>query len=99
MIKQGYVYIITNKNHTVLYAGATTDLKRRISEHKKKKNLNSFSAKYNCEKLIWFKIFENCEEAFKYEKYLKGKSRVYKVELINKLNSEWKDLWCDVKDL
>ena len=98
MERGGCVYIITNKNKTVLYIGVTSDLRNRIEEHRQKKYPNSFSAKYNCEILIWYELFGSIEEAILYEKYFKGKKRDFKLELINKMNPEWKDLWNDVKD-
>ncbi len=70
-----YVYIITNKNHTVLHTGMTSELERRIWEHKNKAAPNSFTAKYNCNKMIYFEEFEEPDEALNREKQLKKYKR------------------------
>jgi putative endonuclease len=92
MEKQYYVYIITNKNNTVLYTGVTNDLQRRIYEHKEK-ILGGFTKKYNINKLIYYEIFNNIEEAILREKQIKAGSRNKKIMLINFMNQEWKDLY------
>lgn len=92
MDKKGYIYIITNKNNTTLYIGVTSDLVKRIWEHKNKVT-EGFSKKYNLIKLVYFECFESILSAIEREKYLKGKKRNYKNDLINKINPEWKDLY------
>ncbi|MDO6817799.1 GIY-YIG nuclease family protein [Zobellia sp. 1_MG-2023] len=89
---KGYCYILTNKNKTVLYVGATNDLKRRILEHKTGKYKNAFSKRYNCTLLVYFEEFENIKDAFAREKQLKAGNRKRKMDLINKENPEWIDL-------
>ena len=84
-----YVYIITNKNNTTIYVGVTNNLYRRINEHKEKLN-NSFSAKYNLHKLVYFELL-----AINREKQIKKYSRMKKKILINQRNLEWKDLLKD----
>lgn len=93
----GCVYILTNKNHTVLYTGVTSDLKKRMYQHQNKKFNNSFTAKYNCDKLVYFENFNRIEEAIAREKQIKGGSRKAKEELIKSINPEWKDLWSIVE--
>ena len=93
MKKGGCTYIMTNKNRTTLYIGVTSDLYIRVDEHKTKKHPNSFTAKYNLDKLVWFTSFTSIEEAISHEKFLKGKSRQFKIDLIEAFNPEWKDLW------
>ena len=83
---------MTNDNNTVLYTGVTSDLKARVSQHKLKKHPNSFSARYNTRKLVYYERCETIGEAIKREKQLKGGSRKKKVELINKVNPGWVDL-------
>ncbi|MBQ8668376.1 GIY-YIG nuclease family protein [bacterium] len=95
MEKQGYVYIITNKNDSTLYVGVTSDLVKRIWEHKNHV-VEGFSKRYNLEKLIYFESFEDIEQAILREKYLKGKKREYKIALIEDSNKEWKDLYNDI---
>ena len=87
------VYILTNKYNRVLYTGVTTDLKSRIYEHKNKVNSNSFSAKYNADKLVYCNFFESVEEAIAEEKRIKGGSRLQKIMLIEDINFSWKDLY------
>lgn len=87
------MYILTNKNNTVLYVGVTNDLIRRISEHKEKLNPSSFSAKYNLDKLVYFENFYSIEGAISREKQLKAGSRIKKEKLIKGMNPEWLDLY------
>ncbi len=95
MEKKGYTYIITNKNNTTLYIGVTSNLKKRIWEHKNKV-VEGFSKKYNLDKLVYFEILEDIETVLNREKFLKGKKRQYKVNLIEKMNSGWRDLYEDI---
>ena len=95
MEKKGYTYIITNKNNTTLYIGVTSNLKKRIWEDKNKV-VEGFSKKYNLDKLVYFEILEDIETALNREKFLKGKKRQYKVNLIEKMNSGWRDLYEDI---
>ena len=90
--KQYYIYIVTNKTNTVLYTGVTSDLKKRIWEHKEK-IVKGFTEKYNINKLIYFEIFNDPENAILREKQIKAGSRNKKIELIKKNNPEWKDLY------
>ena len=86
-----YAYILTNKNHTVLYIGVTNDLKRRLKQHKQKSN-KGFSGKYNVEKLVYFESSPYVENAIKREKQLKKWNRTWKENLINEMNPDWNDL-------
>lgn len=95
MEKQGFVYIITNQNNTTLYIGVTSNLTKRIFEHKNKL-LDGFSKKYNLNKLVYFEPFDYFVSAIDREKYLKGKKRNFKINLINSVNPEWKDLYFDL---
>ena len=90
--KQYYVYIMTNKIDTVLYTGVTSDLKKRIWEHKEKV-IDGFTKKYNINKLIFFEIYNDPENAILREKQIKAGARTKKVELIIGINPEWKDLY------
>ena len=93
--KQYYVYILTNKNNTVLYTGVTNDLKRRIYEHKAKL-VEGFTKRYNVDKLVFYEISMDIEGAILREKQIKGGSRAKKITLVNGLNPEWKDLYEDL---
>ena len=92
MTNCGYVYILTNKNHNVLYVGSTIDLGRRCKEHIDKIYTGSFTERYNVQKLVYYKFFDTIEEAVAEEKRIKGGSRKRKLDLINGMNPQWKDL-------
>lgn len=83
---------MTNKNNTTLYAGVTSNLEKRVYQHKTKAFKKSFTARYNCNKLIWFKEFSNIKDAIAFEKKIKAGSRTRKEKLIAQMNPEWKDL-------
>ena len=89
----GCVYIMTNKMHTVLYVGVTADLTGRTWDHKNKTYPKSFTAKYNCNKLVYYLFYPHIQEAITAEKVLKGSSRKHKQQLINAMNPEWIDLY------
>jgi putative endonuclease len=95
----GCVYIITNQNNKVLYTGVTSMLRARIWEHKTKFYPKSFTAKYNCTKIVWYQIIPRIEEAIEREKQIKGGSRRDKEALISNMNPTWRDLWDDIQDL
>ncbi|KAA6302041.1 MAG: hypothetical protein EZS26_001857 [Candidatus Ordinivivax streblomastigis] len=92
MNKTGYVYIMTNKNKTVLYIGVTNNLVRRIYEHKNHIFKNSFADKYNCEYCIYYEEWAYFDLAINREKELKKWNRQKKDDLINKKNPEWREL-------
>ena len=92
MDKQAFVYIITNKNNTVLYTGVTSNLVKRIYQHKNKL-VDGFSKKYNLNKLIYYEATDNIESAITREKQIKDGSRQKKMDLINIFNNEWTDLY------
>ena len=73
-MKRGFVYILTNFEESTLYIGVTSNLEKRIFEHKNKL-MDGFSAKYNLTKLVYYEIFDDIEEAIKREKYLKNKKK------------------------
>jgi putative endonuclease len=90
--KQFYIYIMTNKAHTVLYTGMTNDIRRRAYEHKQKL-VEGFAKKYNVVKLVYYEAYGDCISAIKREKQIKAGSRKKKEELINSINKEWRDLY------
>ncbi len=92
MPKQYYIYIITNQNKSTLYIGVSNNLKRRIYEHKNEL-FEGFSKKYKLKMLVYYEICDDINEAIKREKYLKGKKREFKLQLITAFNPEWKDLY------
>jgi putative endonuclease len=92
---QYFVYITTNKYNTVLYTGITNNLTRRIYEHKEKL-IKGFTKRYNIDKLVYYEVFEDITEAISGEKQIKGGSREKKIELIQRFNKGWKDLYEDI---
>jgi putative endonuclease len=94
-MKKYFVYIMTNKNNTVLYAGVTNNLVRRVYEHKEKLT-KGFTSKYNINKLVYFEETNSIEDAIKREKQIKAGSRQKKIDLINSMNPDWKDFYEDI---
>ena len=92
MVKGGTVYILTNKNNTTLYIGVTSNLEKRLEQHKAGSHINSFTKRYNLNKLIYQEHFQDIEQAIQIEKRLKGWSRKKKEDLINEQNPNWEDL-------
>ena len=86
------VYIATNKLNTVLYTGVTNNLARRIYEHKHRL-LSGFTSKYNVNKLVYYEVFENINDAIFREKQIKAGSRSKKIQLIRKINPGFNDLY------
>lgn len=89
----GAIYILTNHHNTILYLGVTSNLYARVLQHKSKEHPESFTAKYNCNKLVYYESFSRIEEAIDKEKVMKKWKRAWKLNLINQFNSEWKDLF------
>ena len=87
-----YVYILTNKFNTVLYTGVTNNLERRVLEHKQKL-IDGFTKQYNVSKLVFFESFNEIQDAIYAEKRIKGWTRKKKINLIEQINKEWKELF------
>ena len=92
MYKQYYVYIMTNKGNRVLYTGVTNNLIRRVYEHREKL-IKGFTKRYNVNKLVYYEICRDVKNAILREKQIKGGSRAKKIELVNKMNPDWRDLF------
>jgi putative endonuclease len=86
-----YVYILTNKHHNVLYTGMTNNLHRRVQEHQQGVG-SKFTKKYNVNKLVYYEIGDDVHAAIAREKQIKAGSRQKKIDLIESLNPEWRDL-------
>ena len=86
-----YVYMMTNRTNGVIYIGVTNDLERRVYEHKNHV-IPGFTSRYNVEKLVYFEMTSNVEDAIAREKQLKKWSRKKKNNLIERLNPDWIDL-------
>ena len=93
MKKGGSVYIMTNILHSVLYTGVTSDLIKRVQQHKYKFYQHSFTAKYNVTVLVYHQFYPTIIEAILEEKRIKRGNRKQKTELINSMNPNWEDLW------
>jgi len=94
-MKKYYTYITTNKKYGVLYTGVTSDIIRRIYQHKNK-FVSGFSKKYNTDKLIYYEEYIDPKEAILREKRIKRWKRIWKIELIEKDNPDWEDLYFDL---
>jgi len=90
---QYYVYILANNTNVSVYIGVTNNIVRRVWEHKNNVDKNSFTARYNIHKLIYYEIFNEPYEAISREKQLKGWNRKRKNLLISNFNSKWEDLY------
>lgn len=90
-----YVYILTNKNHTVLYVGRSKQLKIRLRQHKKNDS-NSFTGKYNVDKLVYFETTKYVNNSIQRERQIKKWNREWKINLINGFNPDWKVLSEDI---
>ena len=91
MFQQSAVYFMANKNNTVIYIGVTSHLIKRVYQHKTKAD-KGFTEKYNCDKLVYFEVFSDFNEAILREKQLKKGNRNRKNLLVNNENPKWKDL-------
>ena len=93
--KYSYVYILASKKHGTLYVGVTADLIKRVYEHKN--NLvEGFTQKYEVHNLVYFEVFNDIKEAIHRETCIKRWKRDWKIELIEKENPEWRDLYEEV---
>ncbi len=90
-----HVYIMTNRPNGVLYIGVTSNLKRRIAEHKESL-IPGFTQKYNIRMLVYFEQYEDIRDAITREKQLKKWNRSWKIRLIEKMNPQWNDLFSDL---
>ena len=95
MNKQPAIYLITNKPNGTLYTGVTSDLAGRVWQHKNSVT-KGFSHKYNLKQLVYFELFEDMYSAITREKQIKSGSRKAKIKLIESVNKEWRDLYCEV---
>jgi len=90
--KQCYLYLLTNNNNTTIYIGVTSNLIKRIWQHKNK-FAKGFTYKYNINKLVYYEVYDNPENVITREKQIKAGTRENKINLINSMNPEWIDLF------
>jgi predicted GIY-YIG superfamily endonuclease len=91
-MKQPAVYILTNKRNGTLYTGVTSDLVRRVFQHREK-TIPGFSSRYGCKILAWYELHATMPNAISREKQIKSGSRKKKLALIESVNPEWRDLY------
>ena len=91
-MKAGYIYIMTNQKNGAVYVGVTSDLIKRVYEHKNGL-CDGFTKKYNLKTLVYYEVFEEIVSAITREKQLKAGNRKKKIELIESLNPNWSDLY------
>lgn len=94
MKKEFFVYILTNRTNRVLYTGFTGNLVARVGQHREKKE-PGFTNRYKVTKLVYFESFPNALDAIAREKQMKAGSRQKKIDLINGMNPDWRDLFAD----
>jgi len=90
---KAWVYLTSNKPNGVIYTGVTSELKYRIESHKTKRYKNSFTARYNADKLMYYEEYNSIITAHKREKQIKAGSRMKKIRLIESMNPSWEDLF------
>tara|TARA_R110002072_G_scaffold79520_1_gene183375 strand:+ start:108 stop:419 length:312 start_codon:yes stop_codon:yes gene_type:complete len=95
MDKRGYVYVMASRRNGTLYVGVTSDLERRVYQHKTG-SIKGFTQKYGVKSLVYFEAFDDIEQAILREKALKKWRRAWKLELIEKENPGWRDLSADI---
>jgi putative endonuclease len=94
-VKQPAVYIMTNKRNGTVYTGVTSNLVKRAWEHRTGASAG-FTKRYGCELLVWYEVGGDMEYAILREKQIKAGSRANKIELIESMNPDWRDLWPDI---
>ena len=94
-MKRGFVYILASKRNGTLYIGVTSDLAKRVYQHKNQ-IIGGFTKKYNVHMLVYYEVFDDIYSAIEREKRLKKWKRQWKIELIEKKNRKWKDLYYDI---
>ena len=95
--KRYYVYILASQRNGTIYIGVTNNLLSRGFQHKLKLNKGSFTAKYNINKLVYYEVYDTINNAISREKQLKNWKRQWKIELIEKNNPTWHDLFKDME--
>lgn len=92
LMKDGYVYIMANKRNGTLYLGVTSDLVKRVWEHRNGV-VKSFTRKYGCKRLVWYEVHDDLQEARGRELQMKKWKRIWKLRVIEEMNPDWQDLY------
>jgi putative endonuclease len=93
--KQFCVYVLTNQPRGTLYVGVTSNLGQRVAQHREKL-VEGFAEEYGLERLVWFELHETAESAIVREKQIKKWNRLWKIELIERMNPDWRDLYQEI---
>ena len=93
---QPAVYIMASGRNGTLYTGVTSDLVERVYEHRIRKRKKSFASRYDCVFLVYYELCRSMVSAIEYEKALKSRTRQRKIELIEGMNPDWRDLFHDI---
>ena len=96
-MKQPAVYILSSRPNGVLYIGVTSNLIRRVWQHKHK-NYPGFTRRYDVTKLVWYELHSDMRGAISREKAIKKWRRAWKEELIEATNPQWRDRWTDIAE-
>ena len=92
MDKQSFVYILASQKNGTLYTGVTSDLIKRMHQHKTRAHPDSFTSKYGVQMLVWYLAGQDITEAIALEKKIKNRNRAWKIALIERTNPDWQDL-------
>ncbi len=90
-----YVYIVASQRNGTLYIGSTDDLAKRIWEHQEKLRAG-FTARYGVGRLVWYEVHDSRDSAFQRERRMKSWNRAWKIEIIERFNPGWRDLYADL---
>ena len=93
--KDFYVYMMVSDRNGTIYKGMTSNLIQRVCQHKHE-NGSKFTSDYDVKKLVWYRHCENWENAVAFEKRLRRYKRKWKLDLIEEMNPEWKDLYLEI---
>jgi putative endonuclease len=98
MMNRSYcIYMMTNKYNTTIYTGVTSNLMGRVGQHRDGE-IKGFTQKYNLHKLVYYEVYEDVQSAILREKQIKSWKRIKKIDLVNTMNPEWKDLYSELTD-
>jgi putative endonuclease len=95
MPKPGYVYLMSSRRNGTLYLGVTSDLPQRIHQHRNGQG-DGFSKRYGCRTLVWYAAFDDIQEARARELQMKKWKRAWKLQVIEEMNPDWRDLFADI---
>ncbi len=95
MCRPGYFYIMASQRNGTIYLGATSDLPKRVHEHREGL-IEGFTKKYGCKLLVWFEAYDDLQEARATELRMKNWNRQWKLKRIERMNPEWNDLWFEI---